>query len=114
LEANEAKSLSTYNEALRQLEIEGKIQFQNGYVTISKKFLADSNDPKIRLVNLSRNAPRTLFSSFFGTFPQLINIISHNTEAFLKTQKINWRKQREHPYPVIDPQKYVFFQTARG
>ena len=114
LEANEAQSLNTYNEALRQIEIEGKIQYQNGYVTISKQFLADCHDPKIRLVNLSRNAPRTLFTSLFGTFPQLINIISHNTEAFLKTQKINWRKQLNHPYLSIDPQKYVFFQTARG
>ena len=114
LAANEAQSLGTYNEALRQLEVEGKIQFQNDYVTISKKFLANCKDPKIRLINLSRNAPRTLFSSLFGTFPQLINIISHNTEAFLKDQKINWRKQTEQPYLFIDPQKYVFFQTATG
>jgi len=114
LEANEVQSLSTYNEALRQLEIEGKIQYQNDYVTISKQFLADCDDPKIRIVNFSRNAPRTLFSSLFGTFPQLMNIISHNTEVFLKTQKNNRRKQLEHPYLAIDPQKYVFFQTAGG
>jgi Kae1-associated kinase Bud32 len=114
LEINEVESLNTYSQALRQLEIEGKIQYQNGYVTISKKFLADCYDPKIRLVNFSRNAPRTLFTSLFGTFPQLINIISHNNEALLKSQKISWRKKMEHPYITIDPQKYVFFQTARG
>ena len=111
---NESQSLGTYNEALRQLEAEGKVSFSDGYIKISKEFLAQSQNPKIRLINLSKNAPRALFSSLFGTFPQLINIISHSTDAFVKTQKINWRRQPEQPYAFIDPQKYVFFETSAG
>jgi Kae1-associated kinase Bud32 len=111
---NEAAFLKSYNEALQQLEAEGKIYFLNDYVKISKKTLKRCQDPKIRFVNLSKNAPRRLFSSIFGTFPQLINVFSQNTEAFLRTQKINWRKQLDQPYLFVDPQKYVYFQTSTG
>ena len=111
---NEAEFLKSYNEALQQLEAEGKIYFLNDYVKISEKILKQCQDPKVKIINLSKNAPRRLFSSIFGTFPQLINIFSQNTEAFLKTQKINWRKQLDQPYLIINPQKYVFFQTSTG
>jgi len=114
LTLNETESLGSYNEALRQLEAEEKINFLNGYVMISKKFIARCQDPRIKIINLSKNAPRTIFASFFGVFPQLMNIVSQNTEAFLKTQKINWRKQPDPNYLFIDPQKYVFFPTSAG
>jgi Kae1-associated kinase Bud32 len=81
---------------------------------ISKKFIARCQDPRIKIINLSKNAPRTIFTSFFGVFPQLMNIVSQNTEAFLKTQKINWRKQPDPGYLFIDPQKYVFVPTSAG
>ena len=58
--------------------------------------------------------PRTLFTSIFGVLPQLMNIVSQNTEAFLKTQKINWTRQPDPTCRFIDPQKYVFFQTSEG
>ena len=114
LTLNETESLGSYNEALRQLEAEEKINFLNGYVMISKKFIARCQDPRIKIINLSKNAPRTIFTSFFGVFPQLMNIVSQNTEAFLKTQKINWRKQPDPGYLFIDPQKYVFVPTSAG
>ena len=114
LTSNETESLGSYNEALRQLEAEGKVNFLNGYVMISKKFIARCQDPRIKIINLSKNAPRTIFTSFFGVFPQLMNIVSQNTEAFLKTQKINWRKQPDPGYLFIDPQKYVFVPTSAG
>ena len=114
LTLNEAENLCSYNEALRQLEAEKKIYFLNGYVKMSKRFLVECQDPRIKLLNLSKNAPRTIFTSLFGTFPQLINIISQNTEAFVKSQKINWRKAPDQSYVFIDPQKYVFFQTSEG
>lgn len=114
LQLNEAEFLDTYNEALKQLETEEKIFFLNDYVKISEKFLKQCRDPRIKIVNLSKNAPRRLFSSIFGTFPQLVNIFSQNTEAFLRTQKINWIKQPDQPYFFVDPQKFVFFQTATG
>ena len=111
---NEPEALGSYNEALKQLETEEKINISNGYVTISKMFILKCQDPRIKIVNLSKNAPRTLFASFFGVFPQLMNIVSQNTEAFLKTQKITWRKQPDPACRFIDPQKYVFFPTSEG
>ena len=113
LKLNETEFLRSYIEALSQLEAEGQIIFSEGDVKISKEFLAQCQNPIIKLVNLSKTVPRTIFSSLFGTFPQLINVVSHNTEAFLKTQKINWRRQPD-PYLFIDPQQYVFFQTSTG
>jgi tRNA A-37 threonylcarbamoyl transferase component Bud32 len=114
LTINEAQSLDSYDEALSQLEAEGKIYFFNGYVKISKKLIAQCQDPKVRILNLTRNAPRTLFTSLFGFFPQLMSIVSQNTEAFLRTQKINWGKPPDPAYLFIDPQKYVFIQTSEG
>ena len=112
LTINEAQSLDSYKEALSQLEAEGKIYFFNGYVKISKKLIAQCQDPKVRILNLTKNAPRTLFTSLFGVFPQLMNIVSQNIEAFLRTQKINFGKPPDPAYLFIDPQKYVFIQTS--
>ncbi len=114
LTLNEAENLGSYNKALRQLEAQDKIYFLNDYVKMSKQFLVECKDPRIKLLNLSKNGPRTFFTSLFGAFPQLINIISQNTEVFLKSQKINWRKMPDTTYLFIDPQKYVFFQTSEG
>ena len=114
LTLNESESLESYKEALNQLETEEKIFFSGQDVKMSKKFLAQSQDPMIRILNLSKNAPRMLLSSLFSGFPQLINIFSHNTEAFLKAQKLNWRKKPEQPYLFADPQKYVCIQTSTG
>jgi len=114
LTLNETENLGGYNKALKMLEAEEKIYFSNGYVKMSKQFLVECQDPRVKLLNLSKNAPRTIFTSLFGTFPQLISIISQNTEAFVKTQKINWRKVPDATYLFIDPQKYVFFETSEG
>ena len=114
LTSNEAEALESYNEAIKQLEDEGEICLFNGYVKIAAKLISRSQDPRVRLLNLTKNAPRTIFSSFFGFLPQLVNFISQNNEAFLKTQKINWLKSPDSTYLFIDPQKYVFFETSKG
>ncbi len=111
---NESEFLQPYNEALNELEAEEKVFFINNYVKISKKILKQCQDPRVRILNLSKNAPRRLFQSIFGTFPQLISIFSQNTEAFLKAQKNNWVREAIQPYFFIDPKKYVFFQTSTG
>jgi Kae1-associated kinase Bud32 len=111
---NETQALSTYIEALRLLAAEGKVSLMNGYVTISQKFIVQSQNPRLRMINLSKNAPRTLFTSIFGVLPQLMSIVSQNIETFLRTQKINWLRQQEPACRFIDPQKYVFFPTAEG
>src|SRR5674476_362368 len=80
---NEENEMASYNEALKKLEAEEKISNQNGYLTITKKFIAQCQDPRIKIINLSKNMPRTLFTSIFGVLPQLMNIVSQNTEVFL-------------------------------
>lgn len=113
LTINETQSLENYNKALKQLEADGKIYFVSDYVKISKKLILQSQDPRVRILNLARNAPRTLFNSFFGVFPQLMSVVSQNAEEFLRRQRLNWWIPNiTHLY--IDPQKYVFFQTSEG
>lgn len=114
---NEESALESYNAALRHLEAEGLITRTDGYVTVSKELAVQSRNPKVWLTHISKNAPRTLFNSFFGVFPQMLNILAQDTQAFLKTQKINLRLLQadinSNCY-LIDPQKYVFVPTATG
>jgi tRNA A-37 threonylcarbamoyl transferase component Bud32 len=111
---NEQQILEGYNIALRQLEAEGKINQQDGYVIVTKKFIDTCKNPTKRIVNLAKNMPRTLFTSIFGVVPQLMSVVTQNTETFLKTQKISWLRQQDQPCHFIDPQNYVFFPTAEG
>lgn len=117
---DEDKAICSYMEALKELEAEGKIGRSNGYITISKKLVVQSQNPKVWLTNLSKNAPRRLFTSFFGVFPQLLNIIAQNTEAFLKNQRINLRLPLQLQSEInpncynIESQKYVFVPTSSG
>jgi Kae1-associated kinase Bud32 len=103
-----------YMEALKQLEKEKKIMLSEGYVMIPKKVVAESKNPKVRLTNISKNAPRTLFTSVFATFPQFLNFFSQNTEAILKFQKFTVKKDADLARRFVDPQKYVFVPTAKG
>ncbi len=114
IEQNEAGALEVYYLALTQLQAEGKIVQQNGYISITPKFVAQCQDPKIRLLNLSKQMPRTLFTSVFGVLPQLMNVVSQNTLTFLRTQKINLLHQPGSYSHLVDAQKYVFFPTAEG
>ncbi|MCL1976692.1 MAG: hypothetical protein FWG55_01065 [Candidatus Bathyarchaeota archaeon] len=114
---DEEKALKSYNDALIQLEAEGLITRTDDYITASKEFVLKSQKPIVWITNLTKNAPRTLFTSFFGIFPQLLNIIAQNTDAFFKTQKINLRLIQTDINPncyAIDPQKYVFVPTSEG
>ena len=114
LKENEEQTLTSYNEALKQIEKEEKIVSLEEYIKISKKFIAQTQDPKIKIINLTKNMPRTLFTSIFSAVPQLINIVSQNTDDFLRTQKINWKRQPDPTCSFIDPLKYVFFPTSKG
>jgi Kae1-associated kinase Bud32 len=105
--------LRGYVEALKQLEKDGRIRFNDGYVMISKKFVIKSKNPRVRFTNISKNAPRALFTSVFGLFPQLLNFFAQNTEAFFKLQPFPWKKGFDSRH-FVDPQKYVFVPTAQG
>ncbi len=103
-----------YMEALKQLEKEKKISFSDSYVTIPKKFVIESQNPKVRFTNISKNAPRTLFTSFFAAFPQLLNFFIQNTEALLKLQKFQVKKEEDLTRRFVNPQKFLFVPTAEG
>jgi Kae1-associated kinase Bud32 len=103
-----------YMEALKQLEKEKKIILSDGYVTIPKKFVVESQNPKVRFTNISKNAPRTLFTSFFAAFPQFLNFFSQNTEALLKLQKFQVKREADLTRRFVDPQKYLFVPTSEG
>jgi Kae1-associated kinase Bud32 len=107
-------SLKGYMEALKQLEKEKKIIISEGYVMIPKKFVSESLNPIVRFTNISKNAPRTLFTSVFATFPQLLNFFSQNTEALLKLQKFQMKRDPDFTRHFVDPQKYLFVPTAEG
>ena len=103
-----------YLEALKQLEKEKKIALSDGYIIIPKKFVVESQNPKVRLTNISKNAPRTLFTSLFAAFPQLLNFFSQKTEALLKLQKFTVKRDAVLARRFMDPQKYLFVPTAEG
>jgi Kae1-associated kinase Bud32 len=103
-----------YMEALRQLEKEKKVILSDGYVTSPKKFVVESQNPKVRLTNISKNAPRTLFTSMFAAFPQLLNFFSQMTEALLKLQNFTLKRDAALARRFVDPQKYLFVPTAEG
>jgi tRNA A-37 threonylcarbamoyl transferase component Bud32 len=103
-----------YVEALKQLEKEKKIVLSEGDVIIPKKFVAESKNPKVRFANISKNAPRTLFTSVFAAFPQLLNFFSQNTEVLLNFQKFTLKREADLTRCFVDPQKYVFVPTAEG
>lgn len=111
---NEQETLEGYTSALKQLEAQGKIAHKNGYVTITKQFIDQCQDLRKRVINIAKNMPRTLFTSLFGVVPQLMNVVTANAEAFLRTQKINWRGLQDQNFNLIDPQKYIFFPTSEG
>jgi tRNA A-37 threonylcarbamoyl transferase component Bud32 len=103
-----------YTEALEQLEEEKRIIISEGYVMIPQKLVVESKKPKVRFMNVSKNASRAIFTSFFGVFPQLLNFFSQNAETFLKFQKLTRKRVVYSARGFVDPQKYVFVPTAEG
>lgn len=103
-----------YTEALRQLMQEAVIDSSDGYVILSEKFIQQSKNPRIRFTNTLKAAPRTIFSSFFGVFPQMLNFLAQNTEALLQFQMFPWRKEPGVSKNFVDPLKFVFVPTSQG
>jgi tRNA A-37 threonylcarbamoyl transferase component Bud32 len=109
-----SRVLKGYLEALQMLEKEKLILFVDGYVAISKQFVMESKSSKVRLANFSKIAPRALFSSVFGLFPQFLNFFSQSTGMLSRFQVFPWKKEFEERPQFINPQKYVFVPTAQG
>jgi tRNA A-37 threonylcarbamoyl transferase component Bud32 len=106
--------LQGYAEALSQLQKAGVISFVGEYVTLSERFIVESKKPAVRFTNTIKSAPRALFTSLFGVFPQLLNFLSQNNEALFRFQTPPWKKEFDFLRNFVDPQKYVFVPTAEG
>lgn len=106
--------LQGYHDALDELAQTGVISYYKKDVMISETFVQSSKKPRVRLTNTIKNAPRTLFSSFFGVFPQFLNFLSQNTEAFSHFQMLPWRSEFGVGKNFIDPQKFISVPTAQG
>lgn len=105
---NVKKTLLGYVEGLKDLEKEGALSFSDGHVKISENFVSTARSPKTRIVNLSRNLPRTLFASALGVFPKILDILSQNGESLFRFPRVAMKSQ------VEVPEKYVFVPTASG
>jgi len=114
VEDKDPTNLSSYNVALEQLEKEKKIIFSDKYVMIPKKFVPRKDRHRIRLANISKNAPRTIFTSLFEVFPQLLNFFAKSTERGFGLQRLTRRNKKDETEPFVDPQRYVFVPTANG
>jgi tRNA A-37 threonylcarbamoyl transferase component Bud32 len=106
--------LKGFMDALFILEKEGAITFSDGYVMLSNSFIDSHKNIGIRFANSAKIAPRALFTSFFGVFPQLLNFLSQNSEALLKFQTPPWRKESSFAKSFVDPQKFIFIPTGQG
>ena len=105
--------LAGYVEALKQLESARQLIFKDGYVTIAKEFIKACKNPRVRFTNIFKNPPRTIFSSVFGLFPQMLNFFVQNSEAFQKLQQFPWKMDFE-ARRFVNPQEYVYVPTSRG
>lgn len=108
------KVFEGYMEALKHLSKEKKIILSDDYIMIPQEFVTESNSPKVRFTKITKNAPRTLFTSAISSLPQLLNFFSQNTEALMKFQKFTAKREPDSSRSFVDPQKYVFTPTAGG
>jgi tRNA A-37 threonylcarbamoyl transferase component Bud32 len=106
--------INGYLDALRQLAEDGTIIISEEYINISQKFIEANNNPKKRLNNTLKGAPRVFFTPIFSVFPQLLNFLSRNSQAFLRFQAPQWKQGFDASRKLQDPQKYVFLPTSQG
>ena len=114
LERAYPETLESYRESLNQLEAEKEIILSDNFVIIPKKFILKSNRRKVRLTNISKNAPRRIFTSAFELFPQLLNFFTKSTEKGFGLQKLMLTNKNAEPSHLVDPHEYVLIPTANG
>lgn len=102
-----------FAEALNELEKEGVVWRSDGYVRMYEDFVNKARNPKVRIVNLSKNVPRALFTSLLGVLPRVANTLSQNVETLLKWQWVA-RENSKVAVHAEDPEEYVFVPTASG
>ena len=113
-ESRYSETLKSYWEALKQLETEKQLVLSDNFITIPKKFILKSNNHRIRLVNISKNAPRRIFTPVFELFPQLLNFFTKSMEKGVGLQKLMLKDKNAETTYLVDPQEYVLIPTANG
>ena len=107
-----AQVLDGFVEALKRLEEDGVIYYSKGYWRISKEFADKAKSLRLRFINLFKTGQRTMFAASLGIFPQILEALSQNREAVLKTQlSIDDLVIKDI---IEDPECYVYLPTATG
>jgi tRNA A-37 threonylcarbamoyl transferase component Bud32 len=105
--------LSGFLEAERQLEQDGTVYSEKGYIRISKQFVENAKKRKVRFTDLFRTGQRALFSAALGIFPQVFDAFMQNRGGFLRLQRaiVDESKIMQG---IEDPENYVYIPTATG
>jgi tRNA A-37 threonylcarbamoyl transferase component Bud32 len=103
-----------YQDALCQLAEDEIVTISEEDISISQKFIKENNNPRKRLNNTLKGAPRVFFTPIFSVFPQLLNFLSQNSQAFLRFQAPQWNRGFDVSRKLVDPQKYVYVPTSQG
>jgi hypothetical protein len=77
-EENKQKILNGYLEALKELEKGKIVEFSDNYVKITKDFITEFKEQKVRFISLFKTAQRTLFTSLLKIFPRIMSFLSDN------------------------------------
>ena len=106
-------ALKGYLTAISELQKEQVVTLVDGYVRMSDSFLRCVRNPRARLINLSKNVPRTLFTSLLGLFPQILKAISQNRQLQLSLQRVAARSEADLQRKSV-PEDYLFVPTGSG
>jgi tRNA A-37 threonylcarbamoyl transferase component Bud32 len=106
--------LDGYLKALKILEREGVVNFSGDYVRISEKFVDEVRRRKVRFTAISRNVPRTLFTSMLAVFPKILSLLSQDAETLLRLQKKTGVGETQVIRPLIDPKRFLYVPTSGG
>jgi len=110
---NKQKILNGYLEALKELEKEKIVEFSNGYVKITKDFITEFKEQKVRFVSLFKTAQRTLFTSMLKIFPRIMSFLSESKDFHFIFQKV-LDQNSKITSQIEDPKKYLYIPTASG
>jgi tRNA A-37 threonylcarbamoyl transferase component Bud32 len=107
------QTLGGFLDALKKLEEDGSIRLSEGYVKISKEFVDKARTRKVRFTSLLKTGHRALFASLLGMLPQMLNVLSQNTESLFSFQRI-LKEGARAGMPIDDPKNLVYVKTASG
>jgi Kae1-associated kinase Bud32 len=110
--SEEVKSVQKgYIEAILKLKKENQINFSRNKVSLKKKFINESKNPKTYIKNLRKKAPRSIFTSFFSVWSQLLSFFSQKTNILASLRKLNEINIIKTNRPLVNPQEFVLISA---